>query len=558
MSFVGTESPLALLLLTPLLTVGVLVVSSFVARSGLGFERLPDEVWRIGGLAGASLTLVIALLLILAPFDPEHLGLQMVERRAWLPALGAHLVLGVDGVNLHLVMLTALLQPVVLLATWNQVERGVAEFVACSLLLETALLGLLLSLNLLLFYFFWELTALTLYFLTSIWGRDTTRRSAETFIAHSALGSGLMLAGIVGLATLSAAQGGAPNLDILSGDPAAPPHLLLTYIAASSTETPWYHTQPWLFGAFAAAFAVRVPLFPLHTWLAKVLRDTPIAVSALVAGSFLSTGVYGFLRFALPLFPDAAADFAPIAFGIAALGVVYGGALALVQDEARRLLAFAVLAQLGLSILGVFSLNVQGLAGSLVQLVALGLGSATLFILFGALEERRGTLHLDGYGGLAKPMPVLTMLLGLTVLSVVGVPMLGGFVGEWLVLLGAFQAHPARAAMACVGVALVAGSLLRVLSRISLGPVDTPENRGLIDLDWRERIACLLLIVPLCWIGVYPNGVLRRIEPSVLELLAQMDQRSTALPSASPTRMPDTESPTDDEPGNADAAGEAI
>jgi NADH-quinone oxidoreductase subunit M len=547
------DSPLSLVLCLPVLTLVVLSIGGLLARGLLGLDRLPDGVWKAGGLAGFGLVLISAVALILLRFDPERLGYQLVERVDWLPALGAHYVVGVDGINLFLVLLTALLPPVILLATWNQIDRSVAHFVACSLVLETALLGVLLALNLVLFYFFWELTALTLYFLVGVWGTGSRVRSAGAFMLHSSIGSFLMLAGIVSLATLSAAQGNAVDLDVLGGSLHGGTDLLSMPIAASALGGAWYHAQPWLFATFAGALAVRVPLIPLHTWLADVLRDTPTAISALVVGSFTATGVYGFLRFVLPLFPDAATAAAPFAIGLAVLGVAYGGALALVQNEAKRLIAFVALAQLSLAMLGVFSLNVHGLTGSIIQLLALGLGLTTLVILFGALEERRSTLCLDDYGGLAKPMPVLTVLLGLTIFSGVGMPALAGFIGEWLVLLGGFESHPSAMAIACLGVILLAGSLLRVLSRVALGPVQNPENRGLIDLDWRERIACLLLIVPLIAIGVQPNYLLRRVEPAVLDLLAQIDARH-AQPVSEPQATPKpTPMPNDD-----DTSGEAI
>ena len=546
------DNALSLLIALPGLTVAALAGIDLLARSLLGVDRLPAAVWRGGGFVGAAITLCSAIFLVLARFDSEHLGYQLVERAEWIPALGAHYFVGVDGINLFLVLLVALLQPVVLLATWHQVERSAAELVACLLVLESALLGLVLSLNLAQFYLFWELTALTLYFVVGVFGDTRRVASATRLIVHSSLGSFLMLTAILILAGLNAEQGGALDLDLVAAAGSDGLGLLETRVAVAAEGVPWWRTQSWLFAGFAAGFAVRIPLIPLHTWLANVLRDTPTAASALVVSAFACTGVYGFLRFALPLLPDAAADAAPLLVLVAALGTVYGGALALVQTEAKQLLAYVALSQLGLATLGAFSLNVHGLVGAVVHALGLGLSLALIVVLLGALEERRSTLCLDDFGGLAKPMPVLTTILGVAILSSVGLPALCGFVGEWLVVLGGFERHPASIALACVGLLVTAIALLRLLARVALGPVENPENRGLIDLDWRERVACLLLVVPIFWIGLAPNPVLRRVEPSVLELLRQMDASRSVVPKQSaPPAKPPSASPTD-------ANGEAI
>ncbi len=280
-----------------------------------------------------------------------------------------------------------------------------------------------------------------------------------------------------------------------------------------------------VFAAFALAFVIKVPMVPFHTWLPDAHVEAPTAGSVILAGVLLKMGTYGFLRFALPLFPTAALEFTPWIFGLALVGIVYGSLVAMVQPDIKKLIAYSSVAHLGFVMLGMFALNVHGLNGSVLQMVNHGLSTGALFVLVGMLYERRHTREISAFGGIARPMPVYAAFFGVVTMSSIGLPMLNGFVGELLILVGAYLANPLVAIVAASGVVLAAAYMLWMYRRVVFGPIDTPENRGLIDLGLREKFVMLALVVPIVWIGIYPDPFLRRIEPSVIELLRQMEER---------------------------------
>jgi NADH-quinone oxidoreductase subunit M len=500
-----------------------------VAGLLLVLARLPDRTWRWAGLASTTATFVVSLLLWLR-FDPTRGGYQFVEHAAWLPGTGINWYVGIDGMSLLLVLLTTFLMPLVLLAAWNDPKRSVKSFVFFNLFLETGMLGAFVSLNLFQFYVFWEVMLIPMYFIIGIWGGPRRIYAAIKFFLFTMLGSLLMLVAILALYFLHAKQfGGAPTFDLVRAGAGSPAGLIETLVPLDGGSTPWWQTQTWLFAAFALAFAVKVPVFPLHTWLPDAHTEAPTAGSVILAGVLLKMGTYGFVRFALPLFPVAAEQYAPLIFGLALVGILYGALVAMVQKDVKRLVAYSSVAHLGFVMLGIFALNEEGLEGSVLQMVNHGLSTGALFLLVGMIYERRHTREISAFGGLARPMPVFAALFGIVTMSSIGLPGLNGFVGEFLILVGTFLARPWVAVGGALGVVLAAVYMLWMYRRVFFGPCDNPENLPLIDLGLREKAVLVAILVPILWIGVYPNPFLARLDASVGDLLHHMEQTRQAL-----------------------------
>ena len=425
-----------------------------------------------------------------------------------------------------LTLLTTFLMPVVLVASWHDIERSPRSWFFFMLSLETGMVGTFAALNLFQFYVFWELMLIPMYFIIGVWGGARRVYAAVKFFLFTMFGSLLMLVAILVVYVLHHQQFGRWTFDLVTGPGSVVPGVLETIIPTTGT---WWQTQAWLFAAFFLAFGVKVPVFPLHTWLPDAHVEAPTAGSVILAGVMLKMGTYGFVRFALPLFPVASVEFAPLVFGLALAGILYGALVAMVQKDVKKLVAYSSVAHLGFVMLGMFALNVEGLEGSILQMVNHGVSTGALFILVGMLYERRHTREIAAFGGIAKPMPVYAALFGITAMSSVGLPMLNGFVGEFLILLGAFKAAPAVTVAATFGVVLAAVYLLWMFRRVFFGPVENPENRGLIDLGWREKAVMVAMIVPMFWIGIYPDTFLRRLHPPVLDLLHVMEAKSAAL-----------------------------
>ncbi len=515
------------------------LVVGFLLRS----NGLPKVVWKVTAMVASTLSFLAALLGLWSRFDPEETGYQLVERVEWLPEYGIHYFVGVDGISLVLVLLTTFLVPVALLATWNEIDRWLRSYLFFVLALETAMLGTFVALNLFQFYLLWELMLVPMLFVIGIWGGPRRVQAATKFFLFTVAGSLLMLVGLVVVYRMNFEQGGALNFDLVRavGTAASGMPLLETVIPAQASETvPWWQTQSWLFGAFAIAFGVKVPLFPLHTWLPDAHVEAPTGGSVILAGVLLKLGAYGFLRFALPLFPDATVEWVPVVVVLSLVGIVYGSLVAMVQRDLKKLVAYSSVAHLGFVMLGIFALNLHGLTGAVLQMVNHGLATGALFVLVGFVYARRRTREIADFGGLARPMPVFACLLGVVVMASIGLPALGGFVGEFLILLGAFGAEPWAAVVATSGVVLAAAYMLWMFRRVVFGPLDKPENRGLIDLDLRERVAVGLLIVPIVWIGVHPSPLLRRIEPSVSVLLQEMELRQSRTALAANASLPES------------------
>jgi NADH-quinone oxidoreductase subunit M len=511
------------------------LVGLHVLAGAAGAGGLPPRAWRIGGVAGALATFALSLGLWTG-YDPTDTAFQFVHRVPWLPEWGVHWFVGVDGISLLLILLTTFLVPIVLVGSWTDIDRALPSWIFFVLFLETGMIGTFAALNLFQFYLFWELMLIPMYFIIGIWGGPRRIHAAVKFFLFTMSGSLLMLVALLVVYFLHQAQFGAFNLDLVAAPGSAVPPLLDAQIPLAG-EAPWWQTQTWLFLAFALSFGIKVPLVPLHTWLPDAHVEAPTGGSVILAGVLLKMGTYGFVRFALPLFPMASVEFAPLFFGLALAGILYGALVAMVQSDVKKLVAYSSVAHLGFVVLGTFALNVEGLGGSVLQMVNHGISTGALFLLVGMIYERRHTRDIAAFGGIARPMPVFAAMFGIVAMSSIGLPMLNGFVGEFLILLGAFRADPWVATAATFGVVLAAVYLLWMLQRVMFGPVENPENRGLIDLGLREKILMVAFLVPIFWIGIHPETFLRRVQPSVLEVLRVMEQKGAPVAAERPSAL---------------------
>lgn len=514
----------------PLLA-GLGLLATSVLAQLLGAGGLPKQVWRGVALATTGIGFLISLRLFFL-FDATDPGFQFVEHVAWLPDYGIDYFVGIDGISLFLVLLTTFLMPLTLLASWTDIKRSVKTYVFFMLFLETGMLGAFVSLNLFQFYVFWEVMLIPMYFIIGIWGGPRRIYAAVKFFLFTMLGSLLMLVAMLVVYYLTWEQTGVLDFNLVAPSGSDGGGLLATVIPTADevidgTSAVWWQTQTWLFAAFALAFAIKVPMVPFHTWLPDAHVEAPTAGSVVLAGILLKMGTYGFLRFALPLFPVAALQFTPVILALALVGIVYGSLVAMVQADVKKLVAYSSVAHLGFVMVGMFALNATGVNGSILQMVNHGLSTGALFLLVGMLYERRHTRLIEQFGGVAKPMPVFAAFFGLVTMSSIGLPMLNGFVGEFLILLGAYLARPLVAVIATSGVVLAAAYMLWMYRRVMFGPIENAENRSLIDLGLREKLVMAAIALPIVWIGVHPETFLRRIEPSVVALLRQVDERSS-------------------------------
>ena len=439
-------------------------------------------------------------------FEAASPDFQFVERYAWIPAFGIDYYIGVDGISLLLVVLTGFLSPIALLSSWGSIERHVKEFSFFMLALEAAMIGVFVSLDLFLFYVFWDAMLIPMYFLIGIWGYDQRVYAAIKFMLYTMAGSVLMLVAILGLAYLHRSANGTYSFDLLK--------LYALDIAPQ--------TQIWFFLAFTLAFAIKVPLFPFHTWLPDAHVQAPTAGSVILAGVLLKMGTYGLLRFSFPLFPEAAAYFAPWLAVLAVIGIVYGALVAMVQPDMKKLVAYSSVSHLGFVVLGICAMNVQGVQGAIFQMLAHGVSTGGLFLIVGMLSDRRHTRLISAYGGLKAVVPRLTAAFLIITLASIGLPGLNGFVGEFLIMVGGFRWDPRFVIVAGLGVILSAVYMLWMVQRVYYGPIKHDENATLRDLLPREWAA----VVPLCVIafamGVFPTLFLRPMEASVEALLQRV------------------------------------
>jgi NADH-quinone oxidoreductase subunit M len=472
----------------------------------------------------ASLVTFVVSLLILQHFQEGVAGFQLVEAHPWIQRWGISYALGVDGISLWLVLLTTLLTPVVLLSSWNSIHKHPKEYVIAMLVLETAMIGAFISLDLLLFYVFFELMLLPMYLIIGVWGGANRIYAAVKFFIFTMAGSLLMLLGILYLVFIGMRQ--------LPGGPS----FKITDLYGLNIPM---GTQALLFAAFTLAFAIKVPLFPLHTWLPDAHVEAPTGGSIILAGVMLKMGTYGFLRFVLPFFPEASAKYAPVLIALSVIGIIYGALVAWVQPDMKKLVAYSSVSHLGFCVLGIFAINQTSIEGSILQMVNHGLSTGALFLLVGVIYERRHTRMLADYGGIAKTMPVYAICFVIAVLSSVGLPGLNGFIGEFLVLAGTFQTHPRWAIAAATGVILAAIYLLWLVQRVFFGPITNEENEKIPDIAWNELAAVGALFVFIVWIGVHPSTFLRRMTPSVQQLLSSVQRQPAGVRMAGPPTSPE-------------------
>jgi len=470
----------------------------------------PDGARR-AALAFSLVTFALSLALW-GGFRPDTAELQFVEQRAWIPDFGVQYLLAVDGLSLFLVLLTTFLTPVVVLFSFGDVTTRVKEYFFFLLMLETGMLGAFVALDLFLFYVFWELMLVPMYFIIGVWGGPRRLYAALKFLLYTLAASLLMLVAILYLVGVHA-RTEAMTFDVRT----------LYEVVLTPGE------QMWLFAAFALAFAVKVPMFPLHTWLPDAHVEAPTGGSVILAGVLLKLGTYGFLRFAMPLFPDAVAAATPLFLALAVVGILYGAAVAMVQPDLKKLVAYSSVSHLGFVVLGLFALNPAGVAGAIYQMLSHGLSTGALFLLVGMIYGRRHTRLIADFGGLWKPLPRFAAVFLLVTLSSIGLPGLNGFVGEFLILLGTFGTSRPAAACAALGMVVGAVYMLRMYQRVVFGPVRHEANAGLADLTRREIAVLAPVVAMIVVMGVYPAPFLRAMEPSVTALLERMEARRAAL-----------------------------
>jgi NADH-quinone oxidoreductase subunit M len=458
---------------------------------------------------GVTVATFIVSLGVLANFDSGAAGFQLGSSAEWIPEWGVGYLTGVDGISLWLVLLTSFLTPLGVLASWSVTQR-VKPFFIFLLALETGMLGVFSSLDMFLFYVFWEVTLVPMYLLIGMWGYGNRIYAAMKFFLFTLAGSLLMLVAIL---YLYFAAGTDPTFDYRE--------LLGTPLTLD--------VQRLLFLGFFASFAVKVPLVPLHTWLPDAHTEAPTAGSVLLAAVLLKMGTYGLLRFAIPLFPDAARELVPVVMALAIIGIIYGALVAIVQRDLKRLVAYSSIAHLGFVVLGMFVGTIQGMSGGILQMVNHGLSTGALFMLVGMLYDRRHTRLIADYGGLAKTVPLLAGVFLFVTMSSIGLPGLNGFIGEFLILLGTFFGYSWWAVPATFGVVLAAIYLLWAYRRVFHGPVTNEANAALPDLGPREWLMLAPVMALILVIGVYPKPFLDRIEPAAERVVSQL-QESSMIP----------------------------
>ncbi len=495
------------------MTEHLLSIMLFLPLAGMLFLLLIPErqartirLWSLG----VSLASFVVSVLALSRFDISAAGFQLVERAHWIPTLGVQYAIGLDGISLLLVLLTTVICPLAFLASWN-VTQKVKAFHALFLLIETSTLGVFLSLDGFLFYLFFDLVLIPMYFVIALWGGPRRLYASLKFFLYTLCGSVLMLLGLIGLYFAHISQFGYPSFEIAD-------LMKLTLPLA---------TQQWIFWALFAGFAVKTPMFPFHTWLPDAHVEAPTAGSVVLASLLLKLGTYGFLRFSLPLVPQASSDLTVvrILLTLSIIGILYGALVSLMQREWKRLIAYSSVSHMGFCTLGIFALNPIGIAGSILQQVNHGISTALLFLLAGMMYDRRGAREISAYGGVASSMPRFAFIFGVAVFSSAGLPLLNGFVSEFAILQGAFQVSRTWAAFGVAGLVLAAAYLLWLYQRTMLGPITHEENRNLPDLNARETAVLLPLVALAFAIGLYPKPLFDIVQKPVAELVERVHHK---------------------------------
>ena len=437
-------------------------------------------------------------------------GYQFVSQSRWIVPLHVRYVLGLDGISLYLLLLTTFLLPVCILGTWNHVKDKIKLYLQMLLLVTVGISGVFVALDMILFFFFWEVMLIPMYFLIGIWGSKNRIYATYKFVIYTMAGSALMLAAMIYVFLQTGRYG---NYTFVLPD-------ILEYFQRYPLSP---EIQGILFWGFAIAFAIKVPLFPFHTWLPDAHTEAPTAGSVILAGVLLKMGTYGFIRFCLPLFPDASREYAGVIFVLALIGIIYGALVAAVQPDLKRLVAYSSVAHLGFVMLGLFAFNSQGIDGAVLQMVNHGLSTGALFLLVGILYDRRHTRMIADFGGLARSMPVYFVFFLIIMLSSIGLPGLNGFVGEFLILLGAFKVSPLYGGIATTGVILAAVYMLWMFRRVFYGEIERSENKSVADLRPTELTALIPIVLVCFWIGLYATPFLNHIGPSTAPIIEKLN-----------------------------------
>ncbi len=484
------------LLIIPVLGAAMLIAFGSGKSSDQGTN---DKTARYLALAVFTIEFIVSIGLWWS-FDPASRAWQAPVDAAWIPSWGIRFTLGIDGMALMMVLLTTFIMPLTVLGGWTSVKTKIHTYLALLLILTAGMLGVFMARDLFLFYMMWEVMLVPMYFIIGIWGGERRIYASLKFFIYTMLPSLLMLVAIIYLG-IKAGSGGVPNF---------------SYDNLLQNTNVTHSAALWLFAAFFLAFAVKVPMFPFHTWLPDAHVEAPTAGSVILAGIMLKMGTFGFLRFALPLFPGAAMNptVRSIVLVLAVIGIIYGALVAMVQPDFKKLVAYSSVSHLGFVMLGIFALTLQSVQGALMIMINHGISTGALFLLIGMMYERKHSRMIASYGGIARVVPMFAALLTFVSLSSIGLPGTNGFIGEFLVLIGSFKGYPVLTTIAATGVIFAAAYLLWAIQRILFNPLDKKENEHIPDLNWREIGLLVPFIVVIIWLGVYPAPVLRRMETS--------------------------------------------
>ena len=512
------------------ITSNILTIVTFMPAVGalllLFYNREHVRSIRMFALIVTLVTFVFSLHLV-AHFDSSNPDFQFGLKIPWMPSFGIDYSMGIDGISLFLILLTTLLTPLAILASWSVHER-LKEYFIFMLLLETGMIGVFAALDFFLFYVFWEVMLIPMYFLIGVWGGERRIYAAMKFVLYTMIGSVLMLVAIIALYFIHGDATGTFTFSF--------PQIASALASGRVVLSP--AIELWLFLAFFLAFAIKVPLFPFHTWLPDAHVEAPTAGSVLLAGVLLKMGTYGLVRFNLPLFPHVSHLFAPLISMLAIVGIIYGALVAMVQPDLKKLVAYSSVSHLGFIVLGIFSFTVQGLEGAVYQMLNHGISTGALFLLVGVIYDRRHTRLIEEFGGLANRMPVYAAFFLVVTLSSIGLPGLNGFVGEFLVLLGTFGTNHVRAAIAAIGVILSAVYMLWMYQRVMWGEIRNERNASLLDLVGREHAMLIPLLIMMFWMGIYSSYFLRPMDASVMKLMNQAQTGRVEYASSSVKRTP--------------------
>ncbi|MEW6508598.1 MAG: NADH-quinone oxidoreductase subunit M [Bacteroidota bacterium] len=479
----------------------------------LFFRKEQIKIVRWFGLTVSLIAFVISLIVYFG-FDSNRSDFQFIHQVLWISSLNVSYNVGVDGISLLLVLLTTFLTPLTLLSTWNTIEKNVKMFTFSMLFLEAGMLGVFISLDIFLFYIFWEAMLIPMYFIIGIWGGERRIYASIKFFIYTMVGSLFMLVAIIWLAVYASDMTGKFTTNLLELYKVGPtiPHQI----------------QGWMFFAFFLSFAIKVPLFPLHTWLPDAHVEAPTAGSVILAGVLLKMGTYGILRYCLPLFPQSAINYAPLIAVLAIIGIIYGALVSMVQTDIKKLVAYSSVSHLGFVVLGTFAMTIEAVQGAVIQMVNHGLSTGALFLLVGVIYERTHRRDIAYYGGIAKIVPIYAVALMIASLSSIGLPGLNGFIGEFLILIGTFKSSVLNnwwyTIFASTGVIFAAVYLLWMYQRVVLGPVKNPQLKNqLTDMNARELVVLIPIFIFIVWIGIYPSTFLNMTEESTKSILQHVN-----------------------------------